>query len=255
MSDLQLTFSDVYTKISEFLGVGSSPTGTNLTKVKDLAYRGYRRFLLPKYVRNGRMHVWSFLRQEDTIKTSANEWQYPLPPNFQYFWYAPEYGEDSNYPTPQPVTMRRLMELRSAISSSSYPQYWSLSTMPYDVTVGTRYQLVIHPPANGIHTIHFGYITEPNKPTDDAHYFIGGALMSECILECSLAEAEIQEDDTVGIHNKRADDMLHSCIELDLCRVPKTAGTSNRDMVIWSDPTLARDLRWIEAASSAYGIS
>jgi hypothetical protein len=52
-SDLQLTFSDIYTKVSEFLGLGSSPTGTDLTKVKDLTYRGYRRFLLPKNVRNG----------------------------------------------------------------------------------------------------------------------------------------------------------------------------------------------------------
>ncbi len=255
MSNLQLTFSDVYTRVSEFLGMGSSPTGTELTKVKDLAYRGYRRFLLPKYVRSGRIHTWSFIRQEAVISTESDVWEYPLPEDFQFFWYPPEYSKNSSYPTPKPVTMRRMMQLRSSISSTSYPQYWSLSTMPYDVTVGTRYQLNIHPPANGVHSLHFGYITEPDKPTDDTHYFIGGALMSECILECALAEAEIQEDDTVGPHDQRAKDILHSCIELDLKRVPPTVGSLNTDTVLWTDPTLARELRWVSAATSAYGIS
>ena len=255
MSNLQLTFSDIYTKVSEFLGMGSSPTGTDLTKAKDLCYRGYRRFLLPKYVRNGRIHTWSFLRQEGSITTESDVWQYPLPTDFQWFWYPPEYGEDSNYPTPKPVNSRRLMQLRSSISDSSYPQFWTLGTMPYDVSVGTRYSLNIHPPANGVHLLHFGYITEPDKPTGDAEYFIGGAIMSECILECSLAEAEAQEDDTVGLHDQRAKDMLHSCIELDLKRVPPTVGSLNQDSVLWTDPTLARELRWIDAATSAYGIS
>ncbi len=256
MSDLQLNFSDIYTAVSDFLAMGLTPTGTNLTKVKDLTYRGYRRFLLPKYVRNGRMHSWSFLRQEATIKTSASVWQYPLPSDFQYFWYPIEYGEDSNYPTPQPVTMRRIMELRSAISDSSYPQYWSLTTMPYDVTAGTRYALVIHPPANGVHTLHYGYTIMPNKPTDDSHFFIGGALASECILECSLAEAEANEDDMdTSHHNDRAKDMLHACIELDLRRVPRTAGSSNRLDTLWNDPVLARELRFVESAGTAYGVN
>lgn len=253
MSDLQLAFSSVYTKVSEFLILGSSPTGAVATKVKDLTYRGYRRFLLPLLVRNGRIHTWSFLRQEATIKMSAGVEEYPLPADFQYFWYAPEYGKNSNYPTPQPVTMQRMMSLRATIVSSSYPQYWSLSTLPYDVTVGTRYQLVIYPEANQTYTLHYGYITEPNKPTADVHFFIGGALMSECILECALAEAEAQEDDTVGIHTQRAKELIHECIELDLRRVPPTAGSANRGDIFWTDPTLARELRWVSAADAAYG--
>ena len=256
MSELQLNFGEIYARVSDYLSTGVTPTGAALANAKALTYRGYRRFLLPKYVRNGRMHTWSFLRQEATIQTESTIWQYPMPPDFQYFWYAPEYGEDSNFPTPRPVTMRRMVELRSAISSPSYPQYWSLSTMPYDVTVGTRYQLVIHPPANGVHTLLFGYITIPNKPTADDHYFIGGALASECILECALAEAEAQDEDGVSTtHHVRAKDMLHSCIELDLRRVPKTAGSANRNEVPWNDPALARELRWVESTGTAYGVS
>lgn len=128
--------------------------------------------------------------------------------------------------------------------------------MPYDVTAGTRYALVIHPPANGVHTLHYGYTIMPNKPTDDSHFFIGGALASECILECSLAEAEANEDDMdTSHHNDRAKDMLHACIELDLRRVPRTAGSSNRLDTLWNDPVLARELRFVESAGTAYGVN
>lgn len=254
-SDLKLTFSDIYQTVSEFLGMGSSPTGTDLTKVKDLTYRGYRRFLFPKNVRTGRAHTWSFLRQDGTITTESGVYEYPLPENFSWFWYIPEYGENSNYPPPKPVTMRQLLEYRSTITSSSYPQYWSLGTMPFDVTVGTQYKLVIHPPANGVHRLLYGYVIEPDRPTDDAHYFIGSAADSEAILECSLAEAEIQEDDVIGHHDTRAKELVHTCIERDLKRVPPTVGSMNMAEAFYTDPVLARELRWIDAATSAYGVS
>ena len=126
--------------------------------------------------------------------------------------------------------------------------------MKYDVSVGTRYQLNIHPEANQVHQILYGYIVEPDKPTADDEYFIGGAFASECILECALAEAEAQEDDKVGIHDTRAKDMLHTCVEMDLKRTPPTVGSMNFADISWNDPTLARELRWIDAAKSAYGI-
>lgn len=255
MSNLQLTFSDIYKRVSDFLGTGLTPAGAVLTKVKDLTYRGYRRFLFPIHVRTGRAHTWSFLRQDGAITTEADKWEYPLPEDFSWFWYPPQYGSDSNFRAPVPITMRRLMEMRSSITSSSYPQFWSLSTMKYDVTVGTRYQLCLHPPANQEHTFLFGYIAEPDKPTDDDEYFIGNAATSECILECALAEAEVQEDDKIGIHDARAKELLHACIERDLKLVPPTVGSMNTTQALWSDPVLARELRWVDTATTAYGIS
>ena len=254
-SNLQLTFSDIYKRVSDFLGMGLTPTGADLTKVKDLTYRGYRRFLFPVNVRNGRAHTWSFLRQDGSVTTEAGKWEYPLPEEFAWFWYPPQYNSNSNYPPPTPVTMRQLMEYRSTITSSSYPQYWSLTTMKYDVSVGTRYQLMIHPPASQEYTFLFGYIADPAAPTADGEYFIGGPDGSECILECSLAEAELQEDDQIGIHDARAKDLIHSCVERDLKRVPPTVGSLNAIQAFWTDPVLARELRWIDSAKAAYGQS
>jgi hypothetical protein len=253
-SDLKLTFSDIYTKVSEFLGTGSSPTGAKLTKAKNLTYRGYRRFLFPKFVRTGRAHTWSFLRQDGTLSTEAGKYEYPLPEHFEWFWYPPQFSKNSNYPQIKPVTMQQLLQLRSSHTSNSYPQFWSLGTMPFDVSVGTRYKLVIHPPANQVELIHFGYVIEPDKPTADAEYFIGSAADSECILECALAEAESQEDDNIGHHDARAKDLLHTCIERDLKRVPQTVGSLDALNAFWTNPELARDLRFVDAADTVYGI-
>ena len=254
MSDLALTFSDIYTKVSEFLSMGSSPTGSDLTLVKDLTYRGYRRFLLPKNVRTGRIHTWSFLRQTGVLELKSGEYQYPLPTDFQWFWYLPKYAADTDYPNPIPTTMEKITELRTYDSSNSYPQAWSLTTLPYSVATGTRYAIEFHPTPNAAYTMFYGYVTEPDKPTSDGDYFIGGALMSECILECALAEAEAQEDDVVGIHDQRAKDMLHSCIEMDLKRAPVRSSPVTAHRIMYNDPRLAASLRWVDAATSAYGV-
>ena len=255
-SNLALTFSQIYTRVSDKLGIGTSPTGTDLTKVKDITYRGYRRFLFPLNMRTGRAHAWSFLKQEGQIDLTVGVYRYPLPTDFQWFYYPPTYGPDANYPNPQPVTMTKMMELRSFDSSNNYPFFWALNTMKFEVTVGTRYEIQVHPVPNSIQYLHYGYLIEPDKPTQDDEYFIGGAAASECILECALAEGQAQEDDAIDIHDARAKDKLQTCIEMDLRRTPTSVGTTNNaERAFWNDPALAQASRWIDAATTAYGIS
>lgn len=254
-SDLILTFSDIYTKVSEFLGLGSSPTGDNLTKVKDLTYRGYAKFLMPVNMRNGRLHIWSFLRQDAIINTVSGQWLYELPSDFNYINIGLDYAEDSNYPPLQGTTMKKIRTLRASGSTSAYPQYWSLNTSEYTVEAGSKFSFAIHPEPSGVHQLHYEYIMEPNKPTDDAHYFIGGALSSHAILECALACAELQEDDTVGIHDAEATKWIQKCVEQDLRRRPKDVGIVRDGRKFYNDPVLARELRWVGIATSAYGIS
>lgn len=254
-SDLILTFSDIYTKIGEYLGLGSSPTGTNLTKVKDLAYRGYARFLLPTYVATGRLHVWSFLKQDEIINTVSGEWEYELPGNFNYISIGPDYAESQNYPPLQGATMKRIRTLRASGGTGAYPQYWSLNAGHYSVEAGTVFNLILHPEPSSEYQLHYQYIMEPDKPTDDSHYFIGGALVSHAILECGLAEAEAQEDDVAGLHDQRAKEMIFNCVQQDLKRQPRDVGMVVDGRAFYNNPVLARELRWIGAATGAYGIS
>jgi hypothetical protein len=254
-SDLALTFSDIYTRISDFLGLGTSPTGADLTKVKDLAYRGYRRFLLPINLRNGRTHAWSFLKQDAVITTQTGVWEYSLPLDFAYFWMQPTWAGDSRYINPQPTSMVNIRKMRSSDTSNAHPTFWSLSTQKFTVTAGTSYQMNLHQPPDGAYKLHYGYIIEPDKPTADAHYFIGGALASEAILEYGMTVAEEQEDDKQSVHDGRAKELTQALIERDLKLVPVSLGKNLDRIALMDDPQLARELRYIGPATTAYGVS
>ncbi len=252
MSDLALTFSNVYTRVSDFLGMGLTPAGANLTLVKDIVYRGYRKFLMPMNLRNGRSYIWSFLKQIGSFTTSGGQWEYELPTDFDNFLWGPIFGESSNYPNPRPISQENLRLMRSVNSSSSYPLFWSLDNGRYTVELGTHYSVLLHPTPNVVLPMYYGYTMTPNKPTDDAHYFIGGALASECILECALAEAELQEDDRLDVHSKRAIDLMQTMLERDLKTAMRSVGGSGCYSI--SNPVLARQLRWFDAPTSVYGV-
>ena len=151
--------------------------------------------------------------------------------------------------------MKRIRTLRASGNSSAYPQFWSLNTEEYTVEAGSSYALAIHPEPNSAVQLHYQYVMEPDKPTEDTHYFIGGALCSFAILECALAAAELQEDEQIGNHFKTAKDMIHKCIEQDLRRKPSDVGMVRDGRGFFNDPILARELRYIGPATSAYGVT
>jgi len=254
-SDLALSFSTIYKQISDTLGMGTSPAGDNLTKVKNIAYRGYRRFLLPVYARNGRFHVWSWLKMSGVITTAVDQWEYSLPLDFAHFWMFPAWGGDTRYVSPEPTTMFNIRKMRSMSSSTGHPGYWSLSTEKYDVDSGTRYSMALHSPPDAVYKLHYGYVIEPDKPTGDDQYFIGGALASEAILEHALAVAEEQEDDKQSVHATIAEKLTHALIERDLKLVPVKLGKNLDKYNISSDPALAQALRYVGPLTSAYGVS
>jgi hypothetical protein len=61
MTDLSLTFADLYKEVSNFLGLGLSPSGDKLALAKKYANDGYRLFLMGVDPRSQRAYQWSFL--------------------------------------------------------------------------------------------------------------------------------------------------------------------------------------------------
>jgi hypothetical protein len=224
MADLVLSFSDVYTKVSEFLGLGSSPSGDDLTNVKNITYRGYRRFLFPVDPITGKAYVWSFRAKTSKLITTGDQWEYELPDDFAYFTISPTFAAGDNYPNPDERSVSQIYSLRTADNTTSYPEYYALRMGDYDPQIGQVYEIVFWPTPDAAYTYTYEYIMEPEKPSNDDDVFIGGATASECILEMALAVAELQEDDTVGIHTQTAIGLLNQLIAEDKKRTPKGLG-------------------------------
>ena len=145
MAELTLAFSDYYTHVSEFLGLGSSPAGTNLTKVKDIVYRGYRRFLYPtvRDPRTGKKapHHWSFLQRYYSIVTEANKWKYALPEDFGRILTDPEFSANKGYNTLMKRNSEFILKQRNTLDYSSYPWYYAINNSEYDVEIGTTWEM------------------------------------------------------------------------------------------------------------------
>ena len=236
MANLMLTFSDIFTRVSDFLGMGLTPTGADLTKVKDIAYRGYRRFLFPIDPRSGRPYVWSFRNKTGELRTSDGEWKYELPEDFSYFTTGLKFVAGESYTNPEFHTKSQIYSMRTGNSSSGYPRYIALRTGDYSPALGQRYELISWPTADAVYNYMFDYVMFPDKPTDDDDVFIGGPQAAECIMEMALAVAELQEDDIIGVHNQTATTVLYQMIGEDYKRQPKQVGLNLDSSVLvdWS---------------------
>jgi len=253
MASMKLTFSEAYTKVSEFLGLGSTPTGADLTLCKDLVFRGYRQFLFPIDMATRRGYTWSFRKQEGSIVARSGIWEYELPEDFGRFIRRPEFANGASYPFLTEITVSRIMSLRNINSTNSYPKYFAIRLGKYALDNGQRIELLLYETPNGTYPLNFTYLIEPQKPNDDTDVFLGGALASECVLECALAAAEQQEDEKEGVHTKLAARLLQQLLAEDKQRSPASVGEM-RDTGVRRTVDF-RQWQIPDKLTTAYGIS
>lgn len=254
MTQLTWNFQDVYTKVSEFLGLGSSPTGTNLALVKDIVYRGYLAFLFPVRSDTGDCHIWSFLKKEATLTTQEGQWRYPLPQDYRELVDVIVYDSDQNGPPIQKVPMSQIRSLRSGISSESYPSRCGVTWGRYDIEKGHGKDICFYPTPNGTYNLKYEYVFSPPKPVNDTDMFIGGPEASEVILQCSLAVAEFQEDEVLGVQNQKAAEMVAKLIRMDEGDTADTVGmVYDAGLVAFSPWAYKRAWGPTTSVSEAYG--
>lgn len=219
MASLILTFADLYTRVSNFLGMTGptvAPTSTNLTVCKDIVYRGYRQFLYPVDSRTGETHDWSFLKQLHVFKTKSGQYKYSLPADFSDFITNPQYDDDGDYEELIKISPKQIQEIRSATTSGGYPVYFAIAPYTYDNDIGTMYELWLDPEPDGQYIMKFFYRIDPLKPENATDYVVGGVRASEAILQNCLAIAEQQEKDIVGMHTQLANELTQKLIRNDI---------------------------------------
>lgn len=222
MATLELTYSDIYTKVSEYLGLGSPTTdATELVTVKNIVKRGYRRFLMPtdastavtigKQKIPAKPYSWSFLRQTTTLSTVAGTETYQLPVGFNGMIIPPKHTTPQTL-NPVQVPLEVIYQKKSETTGNSYPLYFAIKDGDFNKIVGRRMEIVFNPPPDAAYTYYYTYRFIPEAPVEDGDYFVGPIGSSEAILECALAVAELQEKDTLGVHNDEAERLVQRLI-------------------------------------------
>lgn len=227
MARLNLTYQNLYDRVSHFLGLtteGTSPTGTNLTKCQGLVQRGIRNWLYP-VDEMGRPVEWSFLQFPISFTTSSDKWKYALPIDFSEMLGTLHYDSSYGNPPLQKRSAEQILELRADVTETGYPYYFAITTSQYDPEVGTVYELWLYPQPNQAYNLSGFYRADPVQLSATTDLMVGGVRAAESILESCLAEAEVQEDDTIGIHSQRAREMILRLIKYD--RITKTGKIGN----------------------------
>jgi len=215
MTDLSLTFEDIYKRVSRFLGYGETPTDEHLRVVKDIVNRAYRQFLYPVDDRTGKEYCWSFLKQLYTIPVQTGKWKYALPEDFSELLTDPIFDDNDGYIALTKITPEQLLDLRVASISSNPPAFYSIVTAPYDLEVGSKYEIWLHDEPDSSYILRVFYKINPLKPGKAADKLVGGIKAAEAILETCFGVAETQEDGEIGIHYRIAKGLIKDLISAD----------------------------------------
>jgi hypothetical protein len=216
MARLTLSYSDLYTKVSEFLGLGSSPTGDDLTKCTDLVHRGIRQFLYPVDMITGQAHEWEFLKVYWDFTTVSGQWKYALPIDFSDLYSILYFDLESANPPLVKRSSEQILSMRTGGTISGYPEYFAITPLRYDIEIGTLYELWVYPTPSQSETLSGFYRADPVQLLATTDLVIGGIRAIEAILESCLAVAEHQEDEMATSHHTgKAAELIQKLIQFD----------------------------------------
>ena len=224
MAVLQLTFSDVYNKVGEFIGWASPLDGDDLTNAKAVVARGYMRFLLPINMNTGKKHTWSFLVEHTVLNTENDKWVYNLPTDFHALYSVFTHEKDSGYPPMKSITLEKIRQMRAGVESTNFPHFYTIKTGHYVKEIGTTYDVAFFETPNANYRLNYSYIIKPPKLIETTDLFIGGDLASEVILEHCLAVAEQEYDGVIGVHSQKAIELTQQLIVNDEPIIPDSVG-------------------------------
>lgn len=225
MSDMRWTFEDIYKNVSENLGLGSSPTGDNLTKVKNIVYRGYMKFLTSVNPKTRKVHQWSFLKKNGILRTSTGVYRYLMPDDFWMLVEPVNFSTDDGYGPLTKVSIDVIKKYRAYSEYQSVPEYIAVGAGDYSKFKKQREEAWLFPTADQEYFFQYRYLFMPEKPTATTDYFVGGPEVSEGIRLCAISVGEQEEDDVQGTLTGRAAEFVTSLMLADMeAGVPDTVG-------------------------------
>lgn len=138
------------------------------------------------------------------------------------------------YPSPEswypPVRWRHDATIRQLEGNNpefDRPVFYSVRTVTFDPTVGSRKVLALYPTPDQAYTLRVPMILRPVLLDGTDLYAIGGEVLSQVMLEACLAAAEHNFEEREHVHEKRFMEMIGLAIRDDQER--STATSLGRD--------------------------
>lgn len=226
--NLGLSFSQIYQEVSNFLGLGLSPTGANATLAKKYANDGYRMFLLGVDPRTERAHEWSFLYPCAQLTLTGDTAVHSLPGDYESMVDDPAYGPSDAYVKLLPRSVAYIRQLRAAGGSgTSAPAYYAVAPVGNSSGTLQTWQMLVWPTGGTGYTLNYRYRVSSKLMTGDSSYPLGGPQHHLTVQQAALAIAEQRENDTIGVQSQRFKEMMLASIDNDGANRPRNYGEMN----------------------------
>lgn len=125
-----------------------------------------------------------------------------------------------------PVKWRHDATIRKLEGSNpefSRPVFYSVRTVTFDPTVGSRKVLALYPTPDQAYTLRVPMILRPVLIDETNLYAIGGEVLSQVVLEACLASAEHNFEEREHVHEKRFMELIGLAIRDDQERSSPTS--------------------------------
>ena len=221
MATLGLSYQNLYDDVCRYLGTygSSGASGVDLTDAQSAVHAGYRRFLDTNPV------GWSFLKRTDAqIVTVSNTHIYELPEDFVSLIGTFQFSPDDTYPPLSEISMDIIRDWKAVNDYNSYPTHFAIAAGNYHAETGQTWTVLLYPTPDSAYSLHFAYRFYPPKLSAVTDVPVGPLDVQECIRQCCLAEAETYLDESTGVQEAKAKEVLGTAIRNDLRRQPKTLG-------------------------------
>jgi hypothetical protein len=145
----------------------------------------------------------------DSVANDSNLTYYPSPDT----WYPPvQWRHDST-----------IRQLEGNNPEFDRPVFYSVRTVTFDPTVGSRKALALYPTPNQAYTLRVPMILRPVLLDETNIYAIGGEMLSQVMLEACLAAAEHNFEEREHVHEKRFMELIGLAIRDDQERSSPTS--------------------------------
>ena len=166
-STLQLTYYDLIERVGDYLGVGMSPHGDDLARVRMRIEDGYRRFLNPPILPGEQApHLWSWLAPATTLAILADTEDYDLPTDFSQLIGTFNYASgESTVHYIEVTSVDRVMRARADADEGVGGRPYMVAIRPKtpSTTAGQTYEVLFYPTPSAALTLHYRYVKQQNK--------------------------------------------------------------------------------------------
>lgn len=218
-STLSLDYAAFAKEVAYLLGFGRDTSLLNASQtalVDDLIQTGYRWFLYPELSAVATTgYEWSFLRATATLTTVASDYDMTLSDDFGGLLGELTFNVTESGSKVSIIPESRIRELRQDSTDAGLPEYAALVPVVFVPATGQRWQVLLHPPPDGVYHLTYAYKVQPGKLTTANKYPLGGMPHCETVKEAILAAAEQSVKSEAGLHTQKFIALLAASIAYD----------------------------------------